>query len=156
MTCISCLRGFHEECLPGCDNCHPKIEESQSLTIEHKEDRLAWSKENNDVRDPHSTGRKRAAKLFPLDKQAPCEWQGKGTIEFPGTNLKPVETCTEGKQQCRHHIDYNTLNNSETNVVRICHTCHVKFHWNNDPIRQVKKGKLSISELIKELDTEDH
>jgi hypothetical protein len=40
-------------------------------------------------------------------------------------------------QQARHHgPDYNTLNNDPTNVSRICHVCHNRWHAANDPQKE--------------------
>lgn len=137
MICVSCLRGFHEECLPGCNECHPEIQESQSLTIEHKEDRLAWSKDADNVRDRESTGRKRAAKLYPLDRTGPCEWRNASPENPKGGGKNPITKGCNGNQQCRHHgPDKDTLNNSEGNVHRICHSHHTLWHWANDESRQ--------------------
>jgi hypothetical protein len=89
------------------------------------------------LRDQQSTGRKRAARLYPLDRDAECEWAG-STSAGGGTN--PIPGCgkrrntVKGKQQARHHgPDKNTLNNEPGNVHRICHSCHNAWHAVNDP-----------------------
>lgn len=81
--------------------------------------------------DSQSSGRKQAAKLYPLDGEAPCEWQGKANC---GGGSKPILGCLEGKQQARHHgPEKNVQNNEEGNVHRICHYCHYRWHAANDP-----------------------
>lgn len=78
--------------------------------------------------DQQSTGRKRAAKLYPLDSEAYCEWSGKkeqggGKTPIDGCGIRPGSNI--GLQQCRHHgPDKNTLNNELGNVHRICTPCH--------------------------------
>jgi len=85
------------------------------------------------LKDPLSTGRKEAARLYPLDPNKPCEWLGqnnKGGGNFP-INGCPVED--ECKQVNRHHgPDKNTLNNEEDNVHRIGFKCHNRWHAKND------------------------
>lgn len=87
-------------------------------------------KSDNALRDQQSTGRKRAAVMYPLDKTADCEW--KLQKDCGGGSL-PIFGCLDGKQQARHHgPDKNTLNNDEGNVHRICHQCHNRWHARND------------------------
>jgi hypothetical protein len=82
------------------------------------------------LRDQQSTGRKRAAKMYPLDKDADCEWK---TSKNCGGGNNPIVGCLDGKQQARHHgPDKNTLNNDSGNVHRICHSCHNNWHAAND------------------------
>lgn len=88
-------------------------------------------KRDSHLKDQQSTGRKRAAVQYPLDSDAPCEWQG---LKFAGGGDKPIIGCIAGKQQARHHgPDKNTLNNERGNVHRICHRCHNRWHTVNDP-----------------------
>ena len=100
------------------------------------------------LKDPHSTGRKRAAILFPLDYSALCEWSEawlKETYpedprhpkmiaaEISGCKIEgeliPFRICKDNPQKARHHgPDKNTLNNEPGNVHRICHHCHNMWH----------------------------
>lgn len=83
------------------------------------------------LKDQQSTGRKRAARLYPLNREQSCEWRGKVRM---GGGDSPILGCLDGKQQARHHgPDKNTLNNDPGNVHRICHTCHNRWHASNDP-----------------------
>lgn len=88
-------------------------------------------KDDSALRDQQSTGRKRAAKMYPLDPEADCEWcmqKNCGGGDFP------IVGCLSGKQEARHHgPDKNTLNNEKGNVHRICHFCHNRWHTLNDP-----------------------
>lgn len=86
--------------------------------------------------DQQSTGRKRAAKLYPLNPTSYCEWAGQeqkggGKSPIAGCGLRPGTDI--GFQQCRHHgPDKNTLNNEAGNVHRICSACHNEWHAKND------------------------
>lgn len=145
-VCLKCLRGLHSSCRGGCDCTHslgPAVlvsaeetdrgEDERSVSNDKRERR---TKPDHALKDQQSTGRKRAARLYPLDKEAICEWallegQG-GGITIPGCGLRPG--TVPGKQQARHHgPDYNTLNNEVGNVHRICHSCHNSWHAANDP-----------------------
>jgi hypothetical protein len=87
-------------------------------------------KDDSNLKDQQSTGRKRAAVMYPLDEEADCEWQQQINC---GGNI-PIVGCYNGKQQARHHgPDKNTLNNEGGNVHRICHNCHNRWHATNDP-----------------------
>lgn len=87
-------------------------------------------KDDSALKDQQSTGRKRAARMYPLDELAPCEWQMKKNC---GGGKFPITGCVANLQQARHHgPDKNTLNNEQGNVHRICHTCHNRWHTLND------------------------
>lgn len=82
------------------------------------------------LRDQQSTGRKRAAVMYPLDRDADCEWKLQAKC---GGGDSPIYGCLDGKQEARHHgPDKNTLNNDAGNVHRICHRCHNRWHSRND------------------------
>jgi hypothetical protein len=127
MACPSCGSGMHFECGdPCCCDGVPVAEEY----LEHDTADFRGYKRDSTLKDQQSTGRKRAAKLYPLDKESPCEWQG---LRFAGGGEFPIVGCTGGFQQSRHHgPDKNTLNNDEGNVHRICHRCHNRWHTRND------------------------
>jgi hypothetical protein len=122
VTCFSCGRGFHAECDESPCCC--------SLVNVTPDDDEVWQKEDKDIIDPKSTGRKRAAKLYPLDAEGSCEWQG---LLQAGGGFKPIIGCLQGSQQNRHHgPDKDTLNNNKGNVHRICTRCHNRWHASND------------------------
>lgn len=84
----------------------------------------------NNLKDPESTGRKRAAQLYKIDPENPCEWQGKKNC---GGGRYPVIGCRDGKQQHRHHGPVKrTTRNEVGNVHRICDDCHIHWHELND------------------------
>lgn len=81
--------------------------------------------------DSQSAGRKVAAKLYPLDPEGKCEWQGQANC---GGGDYPILGCLTGIQQARHHgPEKNVQNNEQGNVHRICHYCHYRWHAKNDP-----------------------
>lgn len=82
------------------------------------------------LKDQQSTGRKRAARLYPLDFDAPCEWTNRSNC---GGGSSPIRGCVSGTQQARHHgPDKSVVNNEEGNVHRICHYCRNRWHVAND------------------------
>lgn len=88
-------------------------------------------KDDSVLRDQQSTGRKRAAKMYPLNSDADCEWRMQKNC---GGGQMPIIGCLSGKQTDRHHgPDKNTLNNERGNVHRICSYCHNRWHTLNDP-----------------------
>lgn len=124
-TCISCLRGLYNEC----GHTPILVEDANEPEDERGMRRNAKSSDRN-LKDQQSTGRKRAAKLFPLDEDANCEWK---MLKLAGGGQFPIMGCLRGTQQARHHgPDKNTLNNHTGNVHRICHLCHNRWHSAND------------------------
>jgi hypothetical protein len=94
--------------------------------------------EFDSFKDGVSTGRKRAAKMYPINPELPCEWAnlvnaGGGDMPILGCGLR---TGTINNQSVRHHgPDYNTLNNGPANINMICASCHNTWHHHNDPTR---------------------
>lgn len=151
MKCLSCMRGFTNECRGGgCNGTaaelpredaaseQEEVENGDSDSTEEADEpstanskRVRRTKPDAALKDQQSTGRKRAARLYPLDRNAPCEWRGKSR---QGGGDNPIQGCTDGMQLNRHHgPDKNTLNNDEGNVHRICAHCHNRWHAKNDP-----------------------
>lgn len=134
MACVSCGSGMHFECITVnndgeccCLNDTPVAEEIE----DEPSYKNRTYKTERSLKDQQSTGRKRAAKLYPLDGEAPCEWLG---LKFAGGGSIPIVGCSSGKQEARHHgPDKNTLNNDKGNVHRICTKCHNRWHTRNDP-----------------------
>jgi len=130
--CIPCVTGFHWECpsLQG-DNCC--CDSSGPLGITQNK-RGGPVKFDEDVTDPQSTGRKRAAVAYPLEEGMTCEWS---SLKYAGGGSFPIIGCPGHKATNRHHgPDKNVLNNSEGNVHRICAFCHNRWHARNDPLYQ--------------------
>jgi len=159
ITCIWCIRGLTRICEHDNDKDqeeasalapdnsvgisspgNPNVAESNSDdSPEHSLPELPTIisyKTDASLKDQQSTGRKRAAKLYPLNPDAYCEWSGKtnqggGSHPINGCGIRPNSSI--GLQQCRHHgPDKNTLNNEVGNVHRICTPCHNEWHAKND------------------------
>lgn len=98
-----------------------------------KEDAASGSKDYKDAStsiDPKSTGRKRAARDYPIHNGMPCEWRG---LARAGGGYSIVG-CIEGIATHRHHgPNKDTLRNEPGNVHRICTKCHNRWHTRNDP-----------------------
>jgi hypothetical protein len=93
-------------------------------------------KDPSKVKDLESTGRKRAARLYPIPKDGQpgfpmvCEWSG---LLSAGGGINPIVGCRNGLAEGIHHgPDKNTLNNFAVNVHRICDSCHNRWHTLND------------------------
>jgi hypothetical protein len=138
MPCVNCLQGMPEYCSEGgCDVTAGINADSNAQTQD-----VYWRKPNRHkkrravLKDPLSTGRKEAARLYKIDRTLDCEWGGKFSV---GGGLHPINGCgTPGrpptqKQRVRHHgPDKTTTNNAEGNVHRICDYCHNMWHAKND------------------------
>lgn len=137
VRCVPCAAEYHEECSAPVDGvCCCSVFASLVLvplqTEEPSEelDRYGGFKGTADSIDPKSTGRKRAAKLYPITNGMSCEWQG--LAKAGGNN--PIVGCVNGVATHRHHgPNKDTLHNEEGNVHRICTKCHNRWHTRNDP-----------------------
>lgn len=130
MACLACGRGFHSECEIGCSDCHPDYQKATQMLSATGSGRGAPTKNAEDIKDPYSTGRKRAAIQYPLFRTNPCEWRG---FKNCGGGVFPIVGCIAGKQEARHHGPVkNPLRNEPGNVHRICHECHNRWHALND------------------------
>jgi hypothetical protein len=152
--CEYCAMGLHKSCTEtescGCNHQYQQTESALSPTkledgeLESHEDsegrytsRSSSGISNRSgkrealLKDQQSTGRKRAAKLYPIDRTAPCEWRGKANC---GGGEYPILGCANGLQTDRHHgPDKSVVNNEQGNVHRICKYCHNRWHAKNDP-----------------------
>lgn len=140
MKCVACGRGFHKECLKGCKKCHvdPVIVELPEEENDGEDSPVSPKKLN--LRDESSTGRKRAAQLYKINPDDPCEWRGKRNC---GGGRVPIIGCFDGKQQHRHHGPVKrTTRNEQGNVHRICTSCHVHWHELNDLVYDEKDYNL--------------
>ena len=88
-------------------------------------------KDIDQYKDPLSTGRKRAAQMYPIAPGQVCEWAG---LKRAGGGVVPIIGCIGRPASDRHHgPDKNTMNNAPGNVHRICDHCHNTWHALNDP-----------------------
>lgn len=129
--CLHCAAGFHDECESPTASaniwlccCPPETELVSSV-------RGGPTKEDDEVTDVESTGRKRAAIAYPIEVgKTVCEWKG---LKFAGGGINPIIGCHGNLASDRHHgPDKSTLNNSAGNVHRICATDHNRWHTKND------------------------
>ena len=80
--------------------------------------------------DPISTGRKRAARLYPISPGQVCTW---AWFKDCGGGVVPIIGCTGRPATNIHHgPDKSTLNNNEDNISIICTFCHNRWHTAND------------------------
>jgi hypothetical protein len=129
VVCLPCVATYHGDCAFLDVEANDCCCSGHDLGGNHKE---GFYKSDDEVTDPKSTGRKRAAVLYPIEPGTPCEWKG---LKFAGGGVFPIIGCVLGTTVARHHgPDKNTLNNSEGNVHRICADCHNRWHTLNDPL----------------------
>ena len=75
MMCLECMRGFYcGECNVSVSLNEPSEQEDYSESDE-TDTKIRRNKPDSALKDQQSTGRKRAAKLYPLDRLAKCEWE---------------------------------------------------------------------------------
>lgn len=169
-VCYSCRAGWHGECIspvtlndaagvPGLHwytcCCHQEAEtfEPSFVTV----DTRRAEKANEDIRDQTSTGRKRAAALYPIPSLESggmeCEWAwlanaGGGAMGIVGcrgniiADIKEKTTGPDGSTtypgNIHHGPDKSTLNNNPDNIHRVCPVCHNRWHTLNDPLYGVR------------------
>lgn len=130
--CLPCLVGLPNECYkPNGKRCSLEIDLGETANK-----RGGPFKQDFEVTDPKSTGRKRAAVLLPLkDSEGNgyvCSW---AQLRHAGGGEFPIIGCLGNIATNRHHgPDKDTLNNDEVgrNLHRICTFCHNRWHTLND------------------------
>jgi len=152
--CFACRTGFHHECHVWWhwdqDDCccggevkftptgEVKYDSEDSDDPGHREvdsgyikDGYEASKDLADYKDPVSTGRKRAAEMYPISAGMVCEW---ANLKRAGGGVVPIVGCVGRPASDRHHgPDKNTMNNAPGNLHRICDFCHNTWHAASDP-----------------------
>lgn len=154
--CLLCAEGFTELCESGCEKPKEKSNDDQPKALPEILADTDWlepekrnsrkgqvldpnrkrdsrrKKNDGNLKDPHSTGRKRAVTLHGhANAELPCEWRGKANC---GGGRFPILGCDNGVQENLHHgPDKNTLNNERENIHKICSQCHNRWHTLNDP-----------------------
>lgn len=119
IICLSCARGFYEEC--GHEPPTDTREDVDTELTRYKSDNISVS-----------GGRKRAAELYPLDRTLDCEWR---MLANCGGGKVPIIGCISGKQVNRHHGPVKlTTRNERTNIHLICSPCHNLWHAKNDEL----------------------
>lgn len=149
--CPACTLGLPSECFASPDqlggflSCLDVLSsdsaEPDAPTGASMRDRLLQNvrapKDDDSVRDQTSTGRKRAAQMYPVSDGMLCEW---ANLKFAGGGSIPMVGCRGNVLQAvkrehaiHHGPDKSTLNNEHGNVHRICIPCHNRWHALNDP-----------------------
>lgn len=146
-ACYSCAAGLHAECVKPT----PFEDEENWLTccctfVPAEVDAGSYSERGvgrpmldpDQITDKTSTGRKRAAALYPIFDGMTCQWAG---LKAAGGGVVPIIGCSgnvivNGKgpdKGDRHHgPDKNVINNSPSNVHLVCSTCHNRWHSLNN------------------------
>lgn len=156
VDCLPCATSFHQECWVPDESfkcCCGNV--SEAVVIESTKERGGQIKDMENVGDLESTGRKRAAKLYPLDRSKPCEWAG---LRNAGGGPFPILGCLGNTQVAIHHgPDKSTLANFVGNVHRICATCHNRWHTLNDPMYPTERpaGNLPYTPVSGEVNPHD-
>ena len=147
-ACWPCVCGLHEECFelkPTEDSyyqccCFGKPTNSDEGDFVREVGRPM--SEAHEIVDVLSTGRKRAAMLYPIYDGMLCEWAG---LKNAGGGVVPIIGCDNNRLSPKkggdgelvqgdvhHGPDKNTLENSPGNAHRICAYCHHRWHAAND------------------------
>jgi hypothetical protein len=132
--CLACAAQFHGECYEKpaeADCCCSTVAPASRVDIpDGGTGEVREYKDASNSIDPKSTGRKRAARMYPIHNGMECEWRG---LANAGGN-KSIVGCHNGIALHRHHgPNKDTLHNELGNVHRICTTCHNRWHARNDP-----------------------
>jgi hypothetical protein len=138
--CVYCIAEFPHEPTDICNDTEDQVQEGIQQAM--REAGIPGvigrpPKDNSDLVDPESAGRKRAAELLPKDlmKIMICEW---AFLKEAGGGIHPIKGCPGNPATDRHHgPDKNTLHNQrgpeEFNLHAICAFCHNRWHAANDP-----------------------
>lgn len=127
MKCINCVAGQHKLFCLSDGNCNDETPDAEIsiLDMENEE------REAHVYKDPISTGRKRAAVLYPLKAGMVCEWAYRKNC---GGGISPIIGCSGRPATHIHHgPDKSTLNNERDNISLVCNFCHNRWHVANDP-----------------------
>lgn len=128
--CYYCHAGLHAICLSPvmlddslgccCEELATTVEPSRGGPIKAPEE----------MRDPTSTGRKRAVLLKPISEGMQCEW---AKLSRAGGGVIPIVGCAGNSATHVHHgPDKDTTNNNDENLHRVCTDCHNRWHSLND------------------------
>lgn len=131
LPCPACGAGDHLMCESAVDNhCCCSVVKFDNVEVTKKESYGDATKTPDAITDVQSTGRKRAATLYPFTEGGICEWTG---LKNAGGGVVTVIGCMGNIATDRHHgPDKNTLNNRRENVHLICSPCHNLWHAKND------------------------
>jgi len=110
--------------------------------------------EADDMQNPVSAGRRRAAKIAKIPMGYVCEW---ALLEFAGGGVVPIVGCAGNTASDLHHgPDKSTLNNEVgINLHRICDSCHNRWHELNDSYYG-ERPKNNLNYLPTDREVEPH
>ena len=137
LPCLYCCADEHIFCTNPdevklvccCFNEHTSAVDEANIITATKE-RGGQVKGYDSVTDIESTGRKRAAILYPISEGMICEWAG---LLIAGGGVKPIVGCIGNLAKNIHHgPNKSTLANRPENTHRICTFCHNRWHSKND------------------------
>lgn len=115
---------------PSADSDYDSPTEAHSASDNSYEDSDS-GEEQRAYKDARSTGRKRAAKLYPIEVGQVCDWAWSKQC---GGGISPIVGCTGRPAEHIHHgPDKSTFNNDPSNISRVCTYCHNRWHAANDP-----------------------
>lgn len=134
IVCAYCAVGFPEDfCLTeGMCNSKEDIEGGETLGgILELSASLGEDIQSERVyKDAVSTGRKRAAELYPIQVGQVCSW---AWSKVCGGGVEPITGCTGRPATNIHHgPDKSTFSNEASNISVICTFCHNRWHVAND------------------------
>lgn len=162
---MNCVNEFPiSACLFSIEGCAKTLgsedvaEETEEFFIGESSD-----KEEKVFKDPISTGRKRAAVMYPLSPGQVCDWAWRKVC---GGGIEPITGCTGRPAVHIHHgPDKSTFANDRSNISLICNFCHNRWHVANDkyyheprpadnsewlPLKNVEGRKLyALSDMVK-------
>lgn len=146
MSCLACGRYLHDECL--LDPCCCRTAVTVEPTVELESNPF---KEAKVLKDPLSTGRKRAVKVRTISPGDSCDWRLRKNC---GGGKNPVTGCLDGVAKHIHHgPDKSTLNNEPNNLHKLCNNCHNRWHnandWCLDPTILHNPVPASVEEVAK-------
>ena len=135
MMCVCCIAELPTVmCLWYKDGCINHVESDDVQDI--RSDRFELSLDNSEkeektFKDPISTGRKRAAVMYPISVGQICDWAWHKQC---GGGVEPIIGCAGRPATNIHHgPDKSTFNNDrESNISIICTFCHNRWHVAND------------------------
>lgn len=144
-SCWGCVTGLHFECLVPVDEENGLVHCCCSLAeimVDEDEEKRGVGRpmlDVSDITDIRSTGRKRAAMMYPIFADMKCEWAG---LKYAGGGVEPIIGCAghiiqpvkkgANKGDRHHGPDKSVINNSPDNVHRICSPCHNRWHAQNN------------------------
>lgn len=129
--CVNCAAEYPDTfCLWSIEGCRSQIEVDGKATDPDFELGFNEPTEERVMKDPVSTGRKRAAVAYPIQAGQVCEWAFRKNA---GGGIEPIIGCAGRPASHIHHgPDKSTLNNDRDNISLVCEFCHNRWHVAND------------------------